>query len=108
MTYEQCMLAILASPESDLPRHDLAALVRATDPAWSEFIERQLEMTKLFTCDDVCDESLAISVLARDYDAGFHQRVFVQDRFDFAQLYSMAANLHLMVHASENIDSAVG
>lgn len=45
MNYEQCMLAILANPEDDAPRRQLAQIMRSQDPELSEFIERQLEMT---------------------------------------------------------------
>lgn len=44
-TYEQCMLAILATPEDDQLRYELAAIVRASDPLWSEFIEVQLAIS---------------------------------------------------------------
>lgn len=44
MNYEECMLAVLANPESDAPRRDLAVALRGADPARAEFIERQLDM----------------------------------------------------------------
>ncbi len=45
MTYEECMLAVLASPEDDAPRRELANVLRATDPAWAKFIDLQLDHT---------------------------------------------------------------
>lgn len=41
--YEQCMLAIMADPEDDKPRRAFAELIRASDPARSEFIISQLD-----------------------------------------------------------------
>ena len=44
-TYEECMLAILASPEDDALRRELASIVQASDPLLAEFIELQLTLT---------------------------------------------------------------
>ena len=44
-TYEECMLAILATPEDDQLRRELATIVRASDPAWAELIELQLALS---------------------------------------------------------------
>jgi hypothetical protein len=46
VTYEECMLEILANPEADDPRHELAKIVRPSDPDLSEFIETQLKMSR--------------------------------------------------------------
>jgi hypothetical protein len=47
MTYEECMAAILLSPEDDRPRYDLANSLRAADPTRAEFIETQLEEARV-------------------------------------------------------------
>lgn len=44
-TYEECMLAILASPEDDQLRRELATIVRASDPEWAELIELQISLS---------------------------------------------------------------
>ena len=45
-TYEECMLAILASPEDDQLRRELATIVRTTDPAWAELIELEIDVAE--------------------------------------------------------------
>jgi hypothetical protein len=46
MTADECMDAILADPEDDAPRHQLATAVVASDPPHADFIERQLAMSR--------------------------------------------------------------
>jgi hypothetical protein len=46
MTADECVDAIFANPEDDTPRHQLATAIAASDPPLSEFIERQLAMSK--------------------------------------------------------------
>jgi hypothetical protein len=43
MTYEQCLSSILANPDDDVPRRELAKVVRSSDPTWGEFTDRQLD-----------------------------------------------------------------
>jgi uncharacterized protein (TIGR02996 family) len=45
VTYEDCMLAILANPEDDAPRHELANVLRSSDPERAEFVEAQLALS---------------------------------------------------------------
>jgi hypothetical protein len=40
------MLEVLANPEADAPRHELAKIVRPSDPEFAEFIEQQLAMSR--------------------------------------------------------------
>ncbi len=46
MTYQDCMKAILANPEDDAPRSELARVVRDSDPDWARFIELELDRSK--------------------------------------------------------------
>lgn len=43
MTYEECMLAILANPEDDMPRRALADVLRPSEPDFAELIDFQLD-----------------------------------------------------------------
>src|ERR1700755_3394679 len=62
-----------------------------------------------FVCHDVGDEPLvAVRLLACHDNTSFYRWMLVQNRFDFAWLDSITANLHLMVEASQKINSTVG